>query len=100
LEKNWDSAKKVLKADSLLQIGKDIVNGLIQGIGDMFNGVRSKVEELAGLIPEWAKKILGIHSPAKVFVQFKVNKAVKTVKQFVPKPNLPRIKVELAGVIE
>ncbi|WP_197140078.1 hypothetical protein [Lysinibacillus sphaericus] len=49
-----------------LQIGKDIINGLIKGIGDMFGGVQKKIEALAGLIPEWAKDILGIHSPSRV----------------------------------
>ena len=69
IEKKWDDAKKVLKADSLLQIGKDIVNGLIKGIGDMFGGVKKKVEELASYIPDWAKDILGIHSPSRVMAE-------------------------------
>ncbi|GAB0170552.1 phage tail tape measure protein [Lysinibacillus sp. CTST325] len=69
IEKKWDDAKKVFKADSLLQIGKDIVNGLIKGIGDMFGGVKKKVEELASYIPDWAKDILGIHSPSRVMAE-------------------------------
>ncbi|MFF2793536.1 hypothetical protein [Lysinibacillus xylanilyticus] len=69
IESKWKEAESFLKGVKLVQIGKDIVNGLIQGIGDMFNGVKRKVEELAGLIPEWAKKILGIHSPSRVMKQ-------------------------------
>ncbi|MFJ5564831.1 hypothetical protein [Lysinibacillus xylanilyticus] len=69
IETKWKEAESFLSGIDLIQIGKDIVNGLIQGIGDMFNGVKRKVEELAGLIPEWAKKILGIHSPSRVMKQ-------------------------------
>ncbi|MFJ7888397.1 hypothetical protein ACIQYL_09935 [Lysinibacillus xylanilyticus] len=69
IETKWKEAESFLSGIKLIQIGKDIVNGLIQGIGDMFNGVKRKVEELAGLIPEWAKKILGIHSPSRVMKQ-------------------------------
>lgn len=65
----WDKVVAIFKPDALLQIGKDIVNGLIKGIGDMFGGVRKKVESLAALIPEWARDILGIASPSKVFKQ-------------------------------
>ncbi|TKI72018.1 hypothetical protein FC756_03145 [Lysinibacillus mangiferihumi] len=69
IEKKWDDAKKVFKADSLLQIGKDIINGLIKGIGDKFGGVQTKIEELASKIPDWAKKILDIHSPSRVMAE-------------------------------
>ncbi|OXS66077.1 hypothetical protein B1B04_24325 [Lysinibacillus sp. KCTC 33748] len=69
IEKKWKEAESFLKGVKLGQIGKDIVNGLIQGIGDMFGGVKRKVEELAGFIPEWAKDILGIHSPSRVMKQ-------------------------------
>jgi phage-related minor tail protein len=100
VKKSWEAAKKVFSVDSMVQIGRDVINGLIKGIGEKFGDVRKKVEELASLIPDWAKDILGIHSPANVFVQFKVKNAAQTAKQFVSKPNLPKIKIELAGVVE
>lgn len=53
----------------MLQIGKDIVSGLIKGIGGMFGDIKAKVEEMASKLPEWARKILGIASPSKVFEQ-------------------------------
>lgn len=55
-----------VKSIDLMQIGKDIVSGLINGIGAMFVSVQTKIEQLASSIPEWAKKILGIHSPSRV----------------------------------
>lgn len=55
-----------LRQIDLLSIGKDIINGLISGIGSMYGSVKAKIEELASNIPDWAKKMLGIHSPSKV----------------------------------
>lgn len=69
IETKWNEAETFLEKINLLQIGKDIVNGLIKGIGDMFGDVRKKVESLAGLIPDWAKEKLGIKSPSRVFAQ-------------------------------
>lgn len=63
-----DVINKVKEID-LMQIGKDIVSGLINGVGAMFVNVKTKIEELASLIPDWAKKILGIHSPSRVMKQ-------------------------------
>ncbi|MEK4228970.1 phage tail tape measure protein [Solibacillus sp. FSL H8-0538] len=64
----WNEAEAFLKGINLKQIGLDIVSGLIKGIGDKFDGVQKKVEELASLIPEWTKKILGIKSPSRVMM--------------------------------
>ena len=50
----------------LLQIGKDIINGLVKGIGGMAGTVKKKVKELANLIPNGMKDLLGINSPSKV----------------------------------
>lgn len=79
----WESIKKIgenimgnivkfFKDIDLAQIGKDIINGLVNGIGSMVGAVKKKVEELASNIPEWAKKILGIHSPSRVMAQIGV----------------------------
>ena len=37
----------------LLSAGKDIIQGLLDGIGDMIGSVKSKLSELTGLIPDW-----------------------------------------------
>ncbi|MFS0878264.1 phage tail tape measure protein [Solibacillus isronensis] len=65
----WNEAAAFLKGIDLLQIGKEIVNGLIKGIGDKFGGVQAKIEELAGMIPTWAKDVLGIKSPSRVMME-------------------------------
>lgn len=66
-EKIWSNIEGFFKGVNLVQIGKDIINGLIEGIGSMANSVKKKVEELANKIPQWAKDLLGIKSPSRVF---------------------------------
>lgn len=63
VKEKWGEVSAFLSNIDLKQIGKDIVLGLIKGIGSMFSDVKKKVEELANSIPEWTKKILGIASP-------------------------------------
>lgn len=65
----WDSAVSYLEGIDLIQIGKDIVNGLVNGISNGFGKVKKKVKELADLIPDWAKEFLGIHSPSRVMIE-------------------------------
>ncbi|QDP99998.1 phage tail tape measure protein [Lysinibacillus fusiformis] len=67
-ESIWNEVQSFLSGVSLKNIGTDIVSGLIRGIGDMFGNVKGKIEELAGLIPDWARKVLGIKSPSRVFM--------------------------------
>ncbi len=62
----WNEAVTFLKNINLMQIGKDIINGLVKGIGAMADTVTEKVKEIASGIPKWAKKVLGIHSPSRV----------------------------------
>lgn len=69
IETNWKQAENFLKKVNLVQIGKDIINGLAKGIGDMKNAVKKKIEDIAKSIPEWAKKILDIRSPSRVMRQ-------------------------------
>ncbi|WP_342550959.1 phage tail tape measure protein [Lysinibacillus sp. FSL M8-0216] len=65
----WNEAENFLKKVNLVQIGKDIINGLAKGIGDMKDAVKKKIEDIAKSIPEWAKKILDIRSPSRVMRQ-------------------------------
>lgn len=62
----WNKAVSFLKSIDLMQIGKDIVNGLVKGISSGFDWVKKKVAELGDLIPDWLAKRLGIHSPSRV----------------------------------
>lgn len=76
----WDTIKettskvmgdvlKFLKNIDLLQIGKDLIAGLVKGISNKFEDVKKKVADLANLIPKWAKDFLGIHSPSRVMAE-------------------------------
>ena len=55
------------KVSEFYDIGKNIVMGMVNGIKDFISEVRSTIEEMADDLPKWVKKILGIHSPSRVF---------------------------------
>lgn len=61
----WGKAVAFLKNIDLKQIGKNIVQGLINGIGSMGSFVTEKVRDMANSILNTFKKVLDIHSPAK-----------------------------------
>jgi phage-related protein len=60
-------------ASTLTSIGTSIMQGLANGIRAGVGLVKAAVEALAGLIPQWAKNILGIHSPSTVFADIGQN---------------------------
>ena len=55
---------------SFLQMGKDIITGLINGISSGFNKVVNFVGNLGRSISNKFKSILGINSPSKVFDKY------------------------------
>jgi len=65
----WGNIEKFFKDVDLIQIGKDIINGLIKGIGSMTEAVWKKVEDIADGISTTAKRILGIKSPSRVMME-------------------------------
>jgi len=53
---------------NMLNIGKDIITGLWNGMNSMVSWFKNKVLSFLGnLLPSWAEKALGIASPSKVF---------------------------------
>ncbi|MGE7191755.1 phage tail protein [Lysinibacillus fusiformis] len=64
-EMKEDVLEKVRSID-LYQIGKDIVQGLINGVGSMFSALGTKAKELAGKAEQAIKEKLGIASPSTV----------------------------------
>jgi SAM-dependent methyltransferase len=55
----------------MLGIGKDIVYGIWNGIQSVAGWLKNKVFDFFGnLVPSWAKKVLGIGSPSKVFARY------------------------------
>lgn len=65
----WNEAEDFLKKVDLIQVGKDIINGLVKGIDSMGDAVWKKVEGIADGITSTAKRVLGIKSPSRVFKQ-------------------------------
>src|SRR5690625_1818141 len=64
-----DSIVNTFKNIDLLQIGKDIINGLIKGITSMVGSIKESVSNMASNLPGWIKKPLGIKSPSRIFMQ-------------------------------
>ncbi|MBS3177756.1 MULTISPECIES: hypothetical protein [unclassified Pseudoclavibacter] len=59
----------------LVQVGKDIIAGLVGGITGAIDGAVSSVKDGIGSIIDGAKDILGIASPSRVF-RFEVGKQI------------------------
>ena len=59
--------------DAGLDIAKAIVDGLVDGLGKVGHLVRGALMKLLDILPGFAKKILGIHSPSTVFAEIGVN---------------------------
>lgn len=62
----WNQAIKFLKGINLKNIGKDIIRGLIDGIGSMASAVVDKVKSIGNSIKNGFKNVLGIASPSKI----------------------------------
>lgn len=66
IETGWNKAKSFLQNISLVEIGKNIIEGLVKGINTAKEKIASAVKKVANGIPEKFKQILGIHSPSRV----------------------------------
>ncbi|MGL4819555.1 MAG: phage tail tape measure protein, partial [Bacilli bacterium] len=62
-----------IKSIDLFQIGKDIINGLIDGIASMASAVWDCVTDIGNSIMDGFKGMLGINSPSRVFKGYGVN---------------------------
>jgi len=76
----WESIKKTaenimnniigfFKKIDLVQVGKDIIGGLIKGIGSMVDKVKETVKNIASTVTNGIKNALNINSPSKVTEQ-------------------------------
>lgn len=57
----------------LFNTGRQIVQGLINGISNMIGAIRQKAGEMVDAIGGRVKKLLGINSPSKVFAEYGKN---------------------------
>ena len=73
--KLWDNLLVYMGTitSKFIQIGIDIVQGLIDGLARKMGQLKAKVEEIAASLPDWLKKLLGMTSPSKVFMEIGVN---------------------------
>lgn len=62
----WHNIEDFFSNIDLYEIGKDIIQGLIDGIGSMAGAVADKVASIAKSIPNGVKDFLGIHSPSRL----------------------------------
>ncbi|MDA1478358.1 phage tail protein [Bacillus changyiensis] len=65
IKRLWNNAVKFLKGINLFNIGEDIIQGLIDGIGNMATAVWRKVGEITDGIKSKIQWLLGIHSPSR-----------------------------------
>ncbi len=67
---------------TLWDAGKSLIQGLIDGAKSIWHSVESFFSDLFNQIPGWAKKLLGIDSPSKVFMQIGRNTAQGFIEGF------------------
>ncbi|HEX7856021.1 MAG TPA: phage tail tape measure protein [Sphingobium sp.] len=59
-----------LRSLNLMEIGRNLIQGLINGISSMLGALKSTIVNAASAASNWFKQKLGIHSPSRVFAQF------------------------------
>lgn len=65
----WNQITGFLKGINLFDIGRNIIEGMINGISSMANAVVERVKQIGDSITEKIKSILGIHSPSRVMME-------------------------------
>jgi len=58
---------------SLVQAGVDLIQGIINGINKKLGDLKQLFQRIADSLPDWLKKLLGMSSPSKVFMEIGVN---------------------------
>jgi hypothetical protein len=53
--------------DAFKEVGKDMIEGLAEGVTSV--NIQEVIEDLARKLPGWARKLLDINSPSKVFMK-------------------------------
>jgi len=75
--RHWDTIKAAFTSamnwfaalpGRFASFGRDIMNGLLNGITERVNAIKSLVTGIAGKVTGWFKGVLGIKSPSRVFM--------------------------------
>lgn len=64
-----DNIVNFFKEIDLVQVGKDIINGLIKGIGSMVSAVGTAVKNIGSAIKDTFTNFFDIHSPSRVMAE-------------------------------
>ena len=71
----WESIKSAVTGTvdffrtlSLVDIGRNLIQGLINGVTSMLGALKSTIVNAASSVANWFKEKLGIHSPSRVFM--------------------------------
>lgn len=70
IETKWNNAKSFLTNIDLSSVGRDIVQGLVNGIRNKFEDVRKAASELAEKVKGAITGAMDINSPSKVTTQY------------------------------
>lgn len=73
ISKIWDKAVNFLKNIDLVGIGKNIIQGLINGIGAMGDALWQAAKNIGNSFVSSIKSFFGINSPSRVMAGFGVN---------------------------
>lgn len=66
----WNGIKSFLSSVNLFTVGKNIIQGLLNGINNMAGKVLNKAQEIANGVKNKIKSALRIASPSKVMLQY------------------------------
>ncbi|AOJ06385.1 phage tail tape measure protein [Burkholderia mayonis] len=64
----WSSMKAL--PERFMSIGREIVEGLLNGLNARFGAAKAAVVGFAGSMKSWFASVLGIHSPSRVFMGY------------------------------
>jgi TP901 family phage tail tape measure protein len=71
----WDGIKKTFAnvGDTMVQVGKDIIQGLINGIKNMASAAVQAAKDVANRVADSVKGFFGINSPSRLMVGYGEN---------------------------
>lgn len=73
IKDKWNGIVEFFKGINLADIGRDIIQGLINGIQDKFNALKDKMRDIGDSIKDTIANVLGIRSPSTVMIGFGEN---------------------------
>ncbi|MED1784235.1 phage tail tape measure protein [Brevibacillus fortis] len=68
IQSTWNQVTGFLSGINLFEIGRNIIQGMIDGIGSMATVLMDKMKAIGDGITDKIKTILGIHSPSRVMM--------------------------------